>query len=60
MSILEVKGLSHSYGSDTPFVNDAVSNVSFSIEKGEIIGIIGTSPGSAPNKTRDPRETSFG
>lgn len=41
MSILEVKGLTHSYSGNTPFVNDAVSNVSFSIEKGEIIGIIG-------------------
>ena len=41
MHVLEVKGLSHSYGGDTPFVNDAVSNVSFTIEKGEIIGIIG-------------------
>ena len=41
MAILQVKNLSHAYGGSTPFVNDAVSNVSFSIEKGEIIGIIG-------------------
>lgn len=41
MPILEVKNLSHSYGGNTPFINDAVSNVSFGIEKGEIIGIIG-------------------
>lgn len=41
MSILEVKGLTHSYGGNTPFVNDAVSDVSFTVEKGEIIGIIG-------------------
>ena len=41
MSILEVKNLTHTYGGNTPFVNDAVKNVSFSIEKGEIIGIIG-------------------
>ena len=41
MSVLEVKELSHSYSGNTPFVNDAVSNVSFTIEKGEIIGIIG-------------------
>ncbi len=41
MSILEVKNLTHAYGGNTPFVNDAVSNVNFSIEKGEIIGIIG-------------------
>ena len=41
MSILEVKGLSHAYSGNTPFVNDAVSDVSFTINKGEIIGIIG-------------------
>ncbi len=41
MAILQVKNLSHAYGGSTPFVNDAVSDVSFSIEKGEIIGIIG-------------------
>ena len=41
MAILEVKNLTHSYGGNTPFINDAVHNVSFSIEKGEIIGIIG-------------------
>ncbi|MCQ2441286.1 MAG: energy-coupling factor transporter ATPase [Clostridia bacterium] len=39
--ILEVKGLTHTYGGNTPFVNDAVKNVSFDIENGEIIGIIG-------------------
>lgn len=41
MSILEVKELTHTYDGNTPFVKDAVKNVSFSIEKGEIIGIIG-------------------
>ncbi len=41
MAILEVKNLTHSYSGNTPFINDAVSDVSFSIEKGEIIGIIG-------------------
>ena len=41
MAILEVKGLSHTYGGNTPFINDAVKDVSFGIEKGEIIGIIG-------------------
>lgn len=40
-AILEVKNLTHSYGGNTPFVNDAVSNVSFSVERGEIVGIIG-------------------
>ena len=41
MSILEVKNLTHTYGGNTPFFTDAVKNVSFSIEKGEIVGIIG-------------------
>ncbi len=41
MSILKVKNLTHTYDGNTPFVHDAVKNVSFSIEKGEIIGIIG-------------------
>lgn len=41
LSILEVKELSHSYGGNTPFINDAVNNVSFCVEQGEIIGIIG-------------------
>ncbi len=41
MSFLEVKSLTHTYGGNTPFINDAVSGVSFSAEKGEIIGIIG-------------------
>ncbi len=41
MTVLEVKNLTHSYGGNSPFINDAVSDVSFKIEKGEIIGIIG-------------------
>mgnify|MGYP004506352587 FL=1 len=41
MPILEVKNLTHTYGGDTPFFTDAVKNISFGIEKGEIIGIIG-------------------
>ena len=41
MSVLEVKNLTHTYGGNTPFVNDAVKDVSFAAEKGEIIGIIG-------------------
>ena len=41
MSVLEVKNLTHTYSGNTPFVNDAVSGVSFIAEKGEIIGIIG-------------------
>ncbi len=40
-TILEVKNLTHTYDGNTPFINDAVSDVSFSVNKGEIIGIIG-------------------
>ena len=41
MPILEVKNLTHTYGGDTPFITDAVKDVNFAVEKGEIIGIIG-------------------
>lgn len=41
MSILEVKNLTHTYDGNTPFMHDAVKGVSFSVDKGEIIGIIG-------------------
>ena len=41
MSVLEVKGLCHTYGGNTPFFSDAISNVSFTVEQGEMIGIIG-------------------
>jgi len=39
--ILEVKNLTHTYDSSTPFKVDAVSDVTFSALEGEIIGIIG-------------------
>ncbi len=41
MSILEVKNLTHTYGGNTPFINDAISDISFTIQSGEIVGIIG-------------------
>ena len=41
MAILEVKNLTHTYDENTTFTNDAVKNVSFGINKGEIVGIIG-------------------
>lgn len=39
--ILEVRNLTHTYGEKTPFINDAIKNLNFKINKGEIIGIIG-------------------
>lgn len=39
--VLELKNLSYVYGTGTPFEKIAVNNLSFSIEKGEFIGIMG-------------------
>lgn len=41
MSILELKNISYTYGIGTPFEKKAVNDVSFSVNKGELIGIIG-------------------
>ncbi len=41
MSLLEVKNLSYTYGTNTAFEKKAVKNVSLKIEKGEFIGVIG-------------------
>ena len=41
MAFLEVKNLTHLYGVGTLFETSAIENVNFSVEKGEIIGIIG-------------------
>ena len=41
MSILEVKNLTYTYGVGSPFEKTAVKDISLSVEKGEIIGIIG-------------------
>ena len=38
---LEVKNLTHTYSAGTPFEHVALDNVSFCVEKGEFIGIIG-------------------
>ncbi len=40
-SLLEVKNLSHVYSAGTPFEHTALDNVSFHVERGEFIGIIG-------------------
>ncbi len=41
MSVLSVRGLTHIYGKGTPFMVNALNDVSFDIEKGELIGLIG-------------------
>ena len=39
--ILEVKNLQHIYSAGTPFEHIALSDVSFTVERGEFIGVIG-------------------
>ena len=39
--IIEVKNLSHTYSFDTPFEHTAINDMSFHINRGEILGIIG-------------------
>ena len=39
--ILEVKHLTHTYGVGTPFEHSAVEDMSFEVERGEFLGIIG-------------------
>ncbi len=39
--ILEVKNLCHTYSTGTPFEHVALKDVSFSVERGEFIGVIG-------------------
>lgn len=41
MGVIEVKNLSYKYGIGTPFEKTAVNDVSFSIDKGEVVGVIG-------------------
>ncbi len=40
-SVLKIKNLTHSYGGNTPFMNDAIKNINLEIYEGEIVGIIG-------------------
>ncbi len=39
--ILEIKNLCHTYSAGTPFEHIALEDVSFSVERGEFIGVIG-------------------
>ena len=39
--ILEIQNLTHTYSAGTPFEHTALQGVSFSVERGEFIGIIG-------------------
>lgn len=41
MSLLKVSHLSYTYGQGTPFSYDAITDINFEIEQGEIVGIIG-------------------
>lgn len=41
MAVLEARNLCHVYGEKTPFEKIALNNVNFSIEQGEIVGIMG-------------------
>ncbi len=41
MPILEVRQLNHVYSAHTPYEKAALSDVSFAVEKGEFVGIIG-------------------
>ena len=39
--ILEAKNLTYIYSAGTPFEHKALDDISFSVERGEFIGIIG-------------------
>ncbi len=41
MAYLTVKDLTHTYGENTPSRKVAINNISFSLEKGEVLGVIG-------------------
>ncbi|MCI9120959.1 MAG: energy-coupling factor transporter ATPase [Oscillibacter sp.] len=41
MPILEIQNLTHTYGIGTPFQRSAVEDISFTVEEGEFLGVIG-------------------
>lgn len=41
MAFLEVRNLTHTYSIGTPFEHTALDNMSFTVERGEFIGVIG-------------------
>ncbi len=41
MPVISLKNVTHTYSSDTPLCVSAIEDISFDIEKGELVGIIG-------------------
>ena len=41
MQILKVENLNHIYSAGTPYEKAALKNVSFTVEQGEFVGLIG-------------------
>ena len=41
---IEVRDLTHVYSAGTPFEHTAIENMSFSVEQGELLAIIGKIP----------------
>lgn len=41
MPVIETRNLSYTYSPDTPFRKDAITDINFSVQKGDFIGIIG-------------------
>ena len=41
MSIITAEGLTHTYSEGTPFEKTAISDINISLERGEVIGVIG-------------------
>lgn len=41
MPVIETQNLSHTYSPGTPFVKEAITDISVKIEKGDLLGIIG-------------------
>ncbi len=42
MAVIDIKNLSYIYGPGTPYEKKALEDISFSVEKGELLGIVGS------------------